>query len=176
MLQLFYDGCAAAGVACPLHANSSSSVRRRVENILTTIKDSPLPALDDSASTYGVVDYTMVKSDLFRALYNPFTALTQYAHVLAALEQGDGRPALAYWQKFHPLPKCNPKPTLPPGNPEAGVAIRCGEGLGVGTEFEDVARYFEELSTISMFADVWALGTRIECACVFSFHLQLMGC
>ena len=175
-LQLFYHGCAAAGTACPLYANSSSLVQRRLENILTTIKASPLPVLDETASSYAVVDYSMVKNDLFRALYNPFKELTQYAYVLAALEKGDGRPALAYWKKLHEQPKCNSKPTIPADSLEAGIAIQCGEGEGAGRDFDDIVQQFEELSTISMFADVWVDLTRTECACVLYSSMQPMTC
>ena len=165
ILQLFYHECAAAGTVCPLHANSSSLVQRRLENILTSLKASPLPVLDETAASYAVIDYSMVKTDLFRALYKPFTELTQYAHVLAALEQGDGLAALNYWQRFHKQPKCNPKKLpISSGVPEAGAAIRCGEGQGASVDFDDLVLQFNKLSEISMFADVWIDTTRAECA------------
>ena len=47
----------------------------------------------------------MVKIDILRVLYKPFTQITQYAHVLAALEQGDGRAALTYCEIFQKQPR-----------------------------------------------------------------------
>ena len=145
-------------------------VQQKVENILTTIKTIPLPVLDAAGSSYAVVDYTMVKSDLFRELYTPFTELTGYAYVLAALERGDGRPALAHWQRFHKQLKCTNRkmPTFPPPRLEAGSAILCGESQGAGRDLECFIQQFEDLSKISIFADVWVDVGEASCACVLS--------
>lgn len=167
VLQFFFDECSAAGAACPLHANSSIQVQRRVENILTSIKFSPLPVLDDTGSHYGIVDYTMVKTDLFRALYNPFALLPEYAQILAALEKGDGRPALLHWQKYWSQPKCNSPSSVPTEREEALVAIMCGEGQIANRDLAEVVSHFKDLSKTSVFADVWTQWTYINCAYVF---------
>ncbi|KAF8482305.1 Alpha/Beta hydrolase protein [Gautieria morchelliformis] len=164
ILQLLYDECVTAGMSCPLYANSSSLVQRRVENILMSIKASPLPVVDGSGAGYGVVDYTMVKNDLFRALYKPFAELNKYAHVLAAIERGEGRPALAYRQRFESPPSCNSLPTLPTASQDAGVAIRCGDAPGGKHDLPHIAHRFYQLSQISQFADVWVQATGVDCA------------
>jgi hypothetical protein len=164
ILQLLYDECVTAGKSCPLYANSSSLVQRRVENIFTSIKANPLPVVDVPGSGYGVVDYSMVKRNLFKALYKPFAELNSYAHVLAAIEQGDGRPALTYQKRFDVQPMCNPPPTIPPPAQDAGVAIRCGEGQGAKHDLAHIAHRFYQLSQISQFSDVWVQTTQLDCA------------
>ncbi|KAF8514404.1 TAP-like protein-domain-containing protein, partial [Gautieria morchelliformis] len=164
ILQLFYDECAAAGLACPLYANSSSLVQRRVEEIFMAIQVSPLAVVDGTGSGYGVVDHSMLKRDFFTALYSPFTDLNQYAHILAAVERGDGRLALTYNQKFHVQPKCNSEPTLPIETLDATAAIMCGEGQAVNFGFARIARQFEQLSQVSKFADVVVERTTLTCA------------
>ncbi|KAF8482308.1 TAP-like protein-domain-containing protein [Gautieria morchelliformis] len=164
ILQLFYDECAAAGLACPLYANSSSLVQRRVEEIFMAIQVSPLAVVDGTGSGYGVVDHSMLKRDFFTALYSPFTDLNQYAHILAAVEGGDGRLALTYNQKFHVQPKCNSEPTLPIETLDATTAIMCGEGQAVNFGFARIARQFEQLSQVSKFADVVVERTTLTCA------------
>ena len=172
VLEYFYDECAAAGMACPLHANTSSMVQQRVENIFASIKSAPLSVIDDSGLHYGIIDYSKVKFTLFMALYSPFVVLPGFADVLAALEKGDGRPALALWQRISPEQKCELHAQLPLVRMESGYAVMCGEGNGAGASVEDIVSHFNELSKMSTFADVWTLITGFPCVYVLNLERE----
>lgn len=147
-------------------------MQQRMENIFASIKSTPLPVIDDTGLSYGIVDYSKIKSALFNALYKPFAMLPEYGHVLAALEAGDGRPALMQWQQSHSEPKCNAKPPLPSDRVEAGIAIRCGEGEAALQDPAEIVSFFNNLSKSSVFADVWTQLTPIECSYVPPCELQ----
>ncbi|KAF8577644.1 hypothetical protein K439DRAFT_1418020 [Ramaria rubella] len=163
IIQYFYDKCAAAGAACPLSANTSALVEERVENIFASIKASPLPVFE-SPTSYGVVDYSLLKNGLFQSLYAPFPLLSQFAYILAEVEKGNGRPALEYAESIKNQPKCGVPAIIPITRTEAGAAVMCGEGLGAGRDYNDVEVHLRKLRGLSVFADVWTDIARIPCS------------
>jgi hypothetical protein len=133
-----------------------------VANIFTSIKANPLSVLN--RADYDVIDYSTLKTALFRALYMPFPLLCEAAYALARLENVDGRVALAALKRYKEEPKCG----SPPGpllaySTEAFLAVMYGEAVGAGHGISNITQHFEELSKISMFANVWTELTRMGC-------------
>jgi hypothetical protein len=83
----------------------------------------------------------MLKRDFVTALNNPSTDLSQYAHVLAAVEQRDGHLSLTHRQKFQVQPTCNSELTLPIDSLDASTAIMCR---------------WTETETLDPWRDLWA--------------------
>ncbi|GJJ06210.1 hypothetical protein Clacol_000399 [Clathrus columnatus] len=164
ILTYIFDACVAAGEDCPLYAPTSNEVEARVEAIFESLREKPIPAFN--GTHYAVLDYKTVKSLLFTDLYKPFTSIGPFFDALAALEKGNGDPMLNQISAIRETPKCGgvPKSSIVPVSiAEGGVAVRCGEGQGVGFTIGDLRTHFEELRNLSVFADVWS-EIRIECS------------
>lgn len=152
-----------AGSACPLHANSSALVKQRVESLFAKIKEHPVPVI--SGPDYVLADYRLIKSGMFLTLYSPFVMFPLFAQALAALENGDGRLALAIWKGLQPIPKCNAPPSLFPTNKrEAQLAVMCGEAEGVKNTLPEIAKHLKDQAKISGFGDILADVVRVSCA------------
>lgn len=162
VLQFFYDKCASAGPACPLHANSSALVQQRVESIISAIKKNPVPVVD--GPDYTLLDFSALKGGLFESLYTPFSIIPLLAEALAALEEGDGRPGIVLRRMMQPLPKCDTPPVLGRFKQEPGLATQCSDAEHVANTTADILQYFENLSETSIFADAWADDTYTSCA------------
>jgi len=161
ILKFWADECVAAGDACPLTADSSMAVLKRVHNIFESIRSQPLAVVN--GSTYGVIQYDFLKMFLFQGLYKPFAALPSFTSALAALEAGEGLPMLSLMGAIKSLPSCSSPPNAPISGSEGGTAVLCGEGLGAGRTLDDITQHLEGLSELSIFADVWTATTRLRC-------------
>ena len=80
------------------------------------------------------------------------------ATVLAAIEQGDGRPL---WE-LHEDPQQTVECDCGEGNQTdivfgVGTAISCSDGDPVTDTPEELDAWFERLAAASSFADVWAI-------------------
>jgi len=121
-----------------------------------------------NGSTYGIIEYATLKRYLFQSLYSPFINLPSFTSALADLEAGDGLPMLSLLNSRKRLPNCKNPPTELEPLPEGGMAVACGDGVGAGRSLEDITQHLEELSELSIFADVWTATARIRCSRVFS--------
>lgn len=162
-LDFLYNKCASAGSACPLHANSSALVKQRVDSIFAKIKAAPVAVVH--GADYGLVDYRILKTELFMSLYHPYTMFLPFAQALASLENGDGHPALAIWKKVLPMPKCDTSRPPAVGEwKEAMLAVMCGEAKDVRNSLPDIVDHLRDQYKISIFADNWTDSMRTSCA------------
>ncbi|KIJ43912.1 hypothetical protein M422DRAFT_228944 [Sphaerobolus stellatus SS14] len=161
ILKYWLNECVAAGPACPMHDDSTEAISQRVHNVFEALRVQPFPVLN--GSIYGILELGPVKKLLFQTLYNPFTFLPAFTKALAALEAGDGLPMFSLLQAGKPVPKCDKDPLVVLPLHEAGAAVACGDALGAGRDIESIAKHLEELSDLSVFADVWTVLTRIGC-------------
>lgn len=86
------------------------------------------------------------------------------AEVMAALENGDGQPALALLRALQPLAKCDTPFPLGSFRQEAQLAVLCNDAASVANSTTEIQQHFEELSKSSMFADLWTDTTHTPCA------------
>ncbi|KIJ41487.1 hypothetical protein M422DRAFT_229571 [Sphaerobolus stellatus SS14] len=161
ILKYWFDECVAAGPTCPMHDDSSEAIARRVHNVFEGLRVQPLSVYNGSA--YGVLEFGPVKRYLFQLLYKPFAGLPPFTKAFAALEAGDGAPMLSLLQSGEFVPKCKKDPLIDIPVAEAGYAVRCGEGQGVQRDISAISKHLEELSRLSVFADVWTAIGRISC-------------
>ncbi|KZT36575.1 hypothetical protein SISSUDRAFT_1049722 [Sistotremastrum suecicum HHB10207 ss-3] len=153
-----------ASSACPLHESTPKAVETRIHSIIASLKTNPLPVVD--GDNYGVVDYKLAWNAVFRVLYSPYKAFPGLASALADIEKGDGRALYRLGKKPENSFECQcgdgPQPELQVM--ETTLAVACGDGEDVtGENLKDLERFYEELSEMSSFANVW---THIHAGCV----------
>jgi hypothetical protein len=159
-LQSFYDSCSRAGPSlCAFHANTSSAVRARLENLIQSVKKHPVPV--SNGTFFGIVDYTAVHGVVFKALYKPTALFKPLAEMLASLEAGNGEAVLRSSTAEKAQCGCRESPL--PSLREATDAIRCSDGEIVDDSLEDFERQFESMSELSTFADLWST-VRVYCS------------
>lgn len=171
-----YQSCVNAGPSrCPIYEHDATLVRARVNRLLDRLKSEPIPFYSNSSrfgSGYDLVDYALVKTFMFLALYNTHATGLFLAQALAALEQGD--PSRFYQvsirRTFDQLLQCTcPAPgETPPefyGGSELTLAIACGDVLKNSSEdLDEIRKAYEEMARMSSFADTWAV--RVLCSLV----------
>ena len=162
------DACVDAGPdICALYESTSQKVHTRVNNIFDSLKRRPLPIsamVNGTYKNYGIVDYKMARTVVFRLLYSPYgrngvRAAPNVTNALAEAEKGNGLP-LAELAGLVPTPfKCEcsapEKPSTPILTPDATFAIACGDGAVLNDTLEDLERHFENMAKDSEFAAVW---------------------
>ncbi|EIN12406.1 hypothetical protein PUNSTDRAFT_130657 [Punctularia strigosozonata HHB-11173 SS5] len=166
-LDIFYAACANS-TDCALHESTPYAVRSRVDAIFASLRRNPIPVSLNGSTDYGLVDYTLVRENVFWWLYSPYQKAPMSAPVLAsalaALERGDGRP---FWALHKPELKleCDCSPTKPAAallSWESFYAIACGDGKPVDTDVEGLHAFYDEMAKDSSFAEVWE--PRLDCA------------
>jgi len=169
-----YEACANAPQICALHESTADLVKSRLERIFDRLKQSPLVVYDDGSATgrrYGTIDVGLAKGALLNSLYSPYAAIPTITRVLEAFERGDGRPFLDL--------------LVPPGYevPDVGcltadahssdhddpltfnlqleslAAIACGDAYPVLETLPMLQKFYERLSRMSYFSDVWQIHT-----------------
>lgn len=112
--------------------------------------------------SYGLLDYNMIRSAIFSALYSPYASFVGLAEDLAALATGDGS---GIFDKATLPPyqcDCDGSEHLFDHLRDAGAAIACNDGDDVPGDLESTKEYYEMLSNASSWADKWA-GIRLAC-------------
>jgi len=169
----FYSACVDAGPSkCPIHENSTSLVKERIDNLLTKLKIAPVPLYETLSvhgsgrfqnAYYDVVDYTMVKQVIFAILYQTHSLGAYLANALAELERGNGEMIWAMSMKHaaEMLMTCDcpvdgESPVPPRGLFEATLSIGCGDVVEpLNESLEELREAYEEMAKTSMFADGW---------------------
>jgi hypothetical protein len=150
-------------------------VATRFNAIFSALKKEPIAVLlpknqssTVSSSDYGIVDYGLVRRIVFNYLYKPYGSglnSTTVAHILAAVEKGDGKPAWDASKAGQPALKCEcPGVPQPPAMGSASTAIACSDGEPVEDSPEDLEKHYERMAEDSSFADMWSI--RATCMCV----------
>jgi hypothetical protein len=98
--------------------STSTSLRKRLDNIFENLKERPIKVLISSTQgteiNYGIVDREFARLALFRVLYHPQQSFPQLAEPLKALEDDNGLPRWEFEKKKDILERC--ECGLPPVN------------------------------------------------------------
>jgi len=161
-MESFYTECADAGPdSCAFWAPSPDDIRQNLTNLYDSISAQPVPV--KTGNTYGYIDYKMLHSLVFQALYFPFAAYRGLAEGLADLAAGNGTIIL---EATTPPPfECSRDPSkgLELNNIEAQVAILCNDGTNIPADLHSAQKHFEMMSNMSEFGNLWA-HIRVGCA------------
>ncbi|EXV05042.1 peptidase family S33 and alpha/beta hydrolase domain protein [Metarhizium robertsii] len=148
-LKYFYRSCFEATAKCPLTKSSDHSwhsIRDRVRTLLGELDASPRPALTQGG-TETIITAGMVRSSLFKALYQPIDKFEPLAESLASALQGNYTLLVQNTGLGHPADGCTPKK---PGEYNwlglSSSAIVCGDAQDVTHHDEHYWQgYFEKL-------------------------------
>lgn len=161
-MDSFYTGCADAGPDhCAFWAPSPDDIRQNLTNIYDSIKVQPVPV--KTGSTYGYVDYTMLHLFVFQSLYFPITTFPLLAQALADLAVGNGTIVLE-WMTPPPF-ECSVDSSkdLVENGIESEIAVICNDAANIPADLRSTQNYFEMMSNLSEFGDMWAAITRVHC-------------
>jgi hypothetical protein len=125
-LQMFIDGCAAAGPdACAFNAPSSTAITVNLDALTAAIEIQLVPVI--TRLSYGVMDYTFLRNFIFRALYSPYDLFAPLAQGLADLAKG--KATTMYAATEVPPFKCECNSTTPfhENGYKVLLAISCGD-------------------------------------------------
>ncbi len=88
-MQSFFDGCVAAGPdRCAFYAPTATEISNKLDSLYESILVQPVPFV--TPSSYGVVDYTVLRTAVKNALYQPYQYFSVLAEGLAGLAAGNG--------------------------------------------------------------------------------------
>ncbi|KAJ7730614.1 hypothetical protein DFH07DRAFT_848650, partial [Mycena maculata] len=134
----FVDGCVAAGPqGCAFLSPIATELEANIDKIYSSLRVSPIPVRTNTS--FGVVDYSMMRSVIFRSLYSPYAKFPVLAGPSPAFKCG-----------------CDPSEFR-------GTAVRCNDGKRMPSSYQDVIEHYQNTSKLSRWADVWQAG-RLACA------------
>ncbi|KAJ7116262.1 hypothetical protein C8R43DRAFT_854198, partial [Mycena crocata] len=80
--------CVAAGpTQCAFYKSTAAEVTDRLAALTASIRAHPVPVI--TPTSYGIVDYSLLRETIFSALYTPYSSFGPLAAALAALEAGN---------------------------------------------------------------------------------------
>jgi hypothetical protein len=91
-LDNFFSSCVEAGKdRCPFYESSPELIAQKLDTIFERLRTQPSPVLprDDAAATYGVLDYSLLKTTIHTVLYSPYLAWQRLSAGLQALSEGN---------------------------------------------------------------------------------------
>ncbi len=173
-LNHFFEMCHAAGpFACAFWAQSPSNIAANLTRIYKDLISDPIPVR--TSTSYGVLDYSRVRSIVFSSLYSPWASWQALAEALADLG-GSSRDPRRMWKLLEPLTfrcsSCSPSSNdekeqrerdFESSLEDAGSAISCSDGLDVFPDLAFAKKFFEDFSHESEWADIWA-NIPLRCA------------
>ncbi|KZV89506.1 hypothetical protein EXIGLDRAFT_650153 [Exidia glandulosa HHB12029] len=154
-LATVLESCAASSV-CPLREKTGDLVGNRLDAILNNLKTEPIPVRN--GSIYGLVDYSLAHSLIFRALYKPVTSFPPLFAALAEVEKGNGQPLYTLSGITTSSWRCECSSgggALPESVGETTAAIACGDADVVDHDLPQLKEHYANMARLSSFADVW---------------------
>ena len=89
-----YEACFEAGPsACAIYEDSADSIRARVDKLMDSVHQSPLPIYDNSDPAniqFAMVDYSLATQVLQQTVYSPYSLGPTFAEAIVEMEQGNG--------------------------------------------------------------------------------------
>ncbi|KAJ7262471.1 TAP-like protein-domain-containing protein [Mycena rebaudengoi] len=162
-LQTFFDGCAAAGPeACAFYAPTAADIAANLTALTNALKENPIPVITNVS--YGIFDFSQLRTFIFVATYTPYQRFQPLAQGLAQLAAGDAGPLYAFLGDTPPF-EC-PNTTAPafhPNSVEANIAIMCGDGTPVTDSVSQIRNFYAQEARLTSFADS-SVSRRVSCS------------
>ena len=155
-MKSFYTGCADAGPSmCPFWASSPDDIERNLTALYDSIRSRPLPV--KTTTSYGVFDYDLLRTIVFKSLYYPYASFPTLARGLAELASGNPQPL---FESAMPPPfecSCNSSERVFDWwLTESQFAVLCNDGDDVPDDLKSTEEYFEMMTKASSWGDIWA--------------------
>ncbi|KAJ6544306.1 TAP-like protein-domain-containing protein [Mycena capillaripes] len=150
----FVRGCVAAGPkGCAFFAPTATELQENVDKIYASLRARPVPVRTNTS--FGVVDYSLLRFTIFQSLYSPFAQFPKLAEALADLSVGNGT-ALFKMSEAPPfLCGCDPSEYRFESVREAEYAVLCNDGKRISREYKDILAHYQNMSETSEWADMW---------------------
>ncbi|KAK0436280.1 hypothetical protein EV421DRAFT_1739735 [Armillaria borealis] len=135
-MQSFFDGCVAAGPdRCAFYAPTATEISNKLDSLYESILAQPVPFV--TPSFYGVVDYTVLRTAVKNALYQPYQCFSVLAEGIAGLAAGNG-------SILYGLQGTAYDPSSVYDNSwEAQIAISCGDAPNNTESVADLFAYWD---------------------------------
>ncbi|KAF7301068.1 Abhydrolase-4 domain-containing protein [Mycena indigotica] len=165
VLSLFAAGCVKAGqTGCPFYASSAEQILANIDSLALALRSKPIPVR--ASLSHGLIDFSLFRATVFKALYSPYAQFRPLAQALAELTNGN---ASAFWE-LSALSRgdtpfqcgCNPSEYLFESLAESRWAVLCNDGARIPSDYDAWETYYLALSKTSSFADQWTIA-RMGC-------------
>ncbi|KAL9106605.1 MAG: hypothetical protein Q9227_008388 [Pyrenula ochraceoflavens] len=154
-VESFYEYCFLGKGNCPLYATadiSSHDIRRRVEMLLNKLKhEGPVPVVNATDQSMGLVTYGDLSYLIFQTMYDPFgnsslsPGYDRLAKVISDMLLGKFESMMPFLDKVEGR-GCGWIPDAHPSKMEASPSVYCTDGEDVrGEGFADFKRKLKEL-------------------------------
>ena len=146
---------------CPLYEHKAELIAKRVDKLLAKIKVEPIPFFTPGGplgASYGMIDYTLIKSLIFGALYATHVSGARLLLLLSRIE----KQYPVFIHRFTDfLLRCE--------CPESGKAdspwqvtiptfgIACGDAAPIDETLEDAIALYEKMAQNTTFSDSWPI-------------------
>ncbi|KAF7364685.1 Abhydrolase-4 domain-containing protein [Mycena venus] len=150
----FVHGCVAAGPEeCPFFAPTAAEILDKVDKIYASVRARPIPVRANSS--YGVVDYSLVRRKIFGTLYSPYSQFPILAKALADLAVGNGTTLFQMFEKPAFQCACDPSEHEFDSVEDALYAVICNDGKHIPRDYEAILVHYQNLLKTSQWADMW---------------------
>ncbi|KAJ7648654.1 TAP-like protein-domain-containing protein, partial [Mycena polygramma] len=157
----FLQGCVSAGPdECAFYAPTAAEISDKVDKIYASLRARPIPVRTDTS--FGIVDYSMLRRKIFTSLYTPYANFPKLAQALADLSTGNATALFKMFEKPAFQCACDPAEYLFEPVEEAGTGVLCNDGNRISPEYEDLVAHYQEMSKNSSWADMWQF-VRMPC-------------
>ncbi|KAJ6478062.1 hypothetical protein C8R47DRAFT_1323137 [Mycena vitilis] len=125
-------------------ADSEDYFANKVDKIYASLRARPIPVQIDTS--FGIVDYSMLRRKIFTSLYTPYANFPKLAQALADLSTGNATTLFKMFEKPAFQCACDPADYLFEPVEEAGPGVLCNDGKRISPEYEDLVVHYQEMS------------------------------
>ncbi|KAJ7513175.1 TAP-like protein-domain-containing protein [Mycena galericulata] len=157
----FINGCVAAGPhGCAFYSPTAAEIQENVDKIYASLRVRPIPVRTNTS--FGIVDYSMMRRTIFTALYSPYAKFPALAQALADLSSGNGTALFEMTERPSFECSCDSAEFKFEEVVDGGVAVRCNDGKRMEASYEYFLEHYHNMSKLSSWADMWE-PIRLSC-------------
>ncbi|KAJ7663011.1 TAP-like protein-domain-containing protein [Mycena rosella] len=150
----FFDGCVAAGPeGCAFFSPTAAEISENVDKLYASLRERPIPVRTNTS--FGLVDYSMLRRAIFQSLYSPYAAFPDLAQALADLSAGNATALFKVSEKPPFECGCDESQYRFESVGEGGDAVLCNDGQRIPRAYEDIVAHYQKMRETSEWADVW---------------------
>ncbi|KAJ7617120.1 TAP-like protein-domain-containing protein [Roridomyces roridus] len=150
----FLNGCVDAGpTKCPIYSPTAAEIQATVDDLYDSLRKRPIPVR--TATSYGIVDYDLMRNTIFVSLYKPFALFPTLARALADLSAGNATGLYQISEAPQFKCSCDLDEFSFENVNDGGLAVLCNDGKRISKSFEDAEKHYRNLLANSSWADVW---------------------
>ena len=174
-VDVFFNACYEAGPElCAFYDSSPEQISANLDALYDALKVAPVPALI-SESSFGVVDYGMLKDLIRNVVYSPYQYFPALAQGLALLEQGNGTAIFEYAGTTSTFSCDCASSTNPENTIDALLTVACNDSPAQNYSVSEWQDQYDSAAEVSAYADVY-FGLTMRCQFVTDFTSSTPTC